>query len=434
MTRVFPYLFLWLAASASAATCPSGKAQWQDWNRENANRLYQGEFRSFVVNPIVETIEGCQSELAKAPDIRACVGPLGRFAKARWWDFQKGHSLGSEVTDQDYMEKVPFPEYLDIPKELKDQEFLSWVNDEAKTESLEKGLAYVEKINATIVDPAMKWITFLYRSQHLPAPDETFALGRFFVYIPGKDFDRYLQFALRSDPNNDLPSAFSVVSVQKTDPVTKQPLAKPLARLKDFWRIRTATGIQLSTRLKVKGALENCYQCHKSALLPITPDPKVFDEKRFGAKVKLVNQLMGNHTDLEPYGIRVADYGPGLGPVNGKLRTKAFLLACAGGKVTDEKRLEVIGKAMNCQNCHDGSTRGLLNYPSAKAKQPTTRKPLTQMYIVDHAKMPPGSKLSKPEREALAECVRREFYQFDTAQPGILQSYLNNDACWTKVP
>ncbi len=436
MTRVFPLILGLFVAVSSVAdpACPKGKDEWRDWAKDQAARLFNGDFRVFVVNPVVETVESCKTVLAAAPAIRACVQPLARFAKARWWDFQPAHTMGLERTDRDYLTKVPFPEFLDIPAELKDQEFLSWVGDMADGPALEKALAYVEKLNAKQTDPKLKWITFLYKSQHLPAPDQTSALGRFFVYIPGKDFDRYLQFALRTDKDEDLPNAFSVVSVQKTDPATGKPLDAPRARMKDFWRIRTNKGIQLSTRLDQKGRLENCYQCHKTPLLPIEPDRADFDEKRFGANVKLVNQLMGDHTDLKYDGLNMDDYGPGLGPVDAKTRTKDFMLSCAGGKVTDEKRLEVIAKAMNCQNCHDGSQRGVLNYPSAKVKQPTSQKPLTRHYVVDYEKMPPGEKLSQPEREALHECLRRELYGTGDQEPGLLRSHLQNKACFDAVP
>lgn len=436
--RGFSALISFLAVGAvalAAPQCPSDKNEWRDWNRARVKLLFQGAFREFVVNPVVDKMEACRAELKAAPEVLACLDPLRRFTKARWWDFQAGHTLGVAIPDTDYMNRVPYPDFLELPIELKDPDFLRWVEDEAETANLEKALAYIERVNAGIADPGKKWLTFIYRSQHLGTPDGTGALGRFFVYVPGKDFDRYFQFGLRDDASNELPKGFSVVSVQKTDPTTGKPLPAALARAKDFWRVRKNGEIQLSTRLKVKGGLENCYQCHKSALLPITPDPAVFDEKRFGKTVKLVNRLMAGYPDLKLFGIDPADYGPGIGPLDSATRTPGFMMACAAGKVSDPKRLEAIRAAMNCQSCHDGSKRGLLNYPSGMLAQPASRKSLVHQYIVDHGRMPPGqTHLTRDERMALAECLRKELYETSDSAPGLLKTWLLSEACWNAIP
>lgn len=421
------------SAALAAGPCPSGKTQWQDWNRVRVEHLFTGDFREYVVNSIVENVELCQPELKAAPAFAECVSPLSRFAKSRWWDLQKGHSMGASFSDADYFDKVPYAEFLELPQELKDPDFLSWVEDERETANLEKALAYIERLNAAKADDE-KWITFLYRSQHLATPDQTGALGRFFVYVPGKDFDRYFQFGLRSNPADELPKAFSVVSVQKTDPSTGKPLPIALARAKDFWRLRRSNGIELSTRFKVKGALENCYRCHKSAVLPIAPDKSVFDEKRFGEKMRLVNRLMKRHASATLFGSDPESYGPGLGPLNPPSRTDNFMKACANGRIADPARLAVIQSAMNCQKCHDGSDRGLLNFPSAKTLQPQSRKTLVHQYVIDHEKMPPGVKLSHEEREVLAGCLKQEFYDDVGGSVGLLKSYLLNESCWNSLP
>jgi hypothetical protein len=429
-----PLLWLSLSARGEAPACQLKAEEWRNYGRIWVDKLFAGDFREHTVTSPVQTLEACASALSVAPEVSRCLDPIRRFTKARWWNYQPGHSMGSSIPDSDYFNKVPYPDFLQIPKELTDKKFLALVEDEAETADLEKALAYVEERNAKAIDPNDKWLTFIYRSQHLATPDGTGALGRFFVYIPGKDFDRFLQFGLRSSPYEDLPNGFSVVSVQKNDPKTGKPLAAPVARLKDFWRIRNGSQITVSTRFDVKGALENCYQCHKTALLPITPDPKVFDDKRFGKTVKLVNELMGGYTDIKLHGMEADDAGPGLGPVDYAGRTGAFMASCAQGRVPDAKRLEAIRDAMNCQNCHDGSTRGLLNFPSAHVLQPHSRKTLVRQYIVDHKKMPPGhSDFTPVERQVLNDCLKEELYGQSEAQPGLLKTWLRNDSCWDSV-
>ena len=309
---------------------------------------------------------------------------------------------------------------------------MSWVDDEADAASLEKALAYIERVNADASEP---WSAFIYRSLHLPTADDAAALGRFFVHVPGEDFDRYLQFGLRSDPLSELPNAVSLVSVQKTDPESGKPLPAPLARATDLWRIREGGATTLSTRFDVKGIVQNCYECHKTPLLPITPDAFVFDERRFGKTLKSVNERMASYRGLRFFGLDPADYGPGIGPVDSPRRTREFMEACSAGSISDPGQLVRIENAMNCQGCHDGTYRGELNFPSALHPQPTSGRSLVWMYVVEHGTMPLGRvDLTREDRAVLAECLRLELYGDFGSMPGLLEEWLAAKACWGALP
>ena len=424
------------SAASAGPLCLTEKREWRDWSRAQVSRIFEGDFGEDVIAPVVDRLGACEWQLSAAPKIQDCLSPLSRFARALSWDFQPGHSMGLAVSDADYFDKGPYPDFLELPKELKDQEFLSWVqDDEGATSSLDKALAYVDKVNAGISEPSSKWITFTYRSLHLPTADDAQALGRFFVYVPGKNFDRYLQFGLRSHASEELPNAISLISVQKMDPATGKPLPTPLARAKDLWRLRQGGTIKLSTRFDVKGVVQNCYECHKTPLLPITPDASVFDENRFGGKVRQVNKLMTSYSGLKFFGLDPKDYGPGIGPVSPASRTTGFMKACSSGKISDARRLEGLKRAMSCQNCHNGAVRGALNFPSAKSLQPVSGRSLVRMYVVDHGKMPPGQEhLTREEREVLAECLRVELYGDSDLIPGLLKEWLLSEDCWDELP
>ncbi|HVK71421.1 MAG TPA: hypothetical protein VM694_43510, partial [Polyangium sp.] len=89
-----------------------------------------------------------------------------------------------------------------------------------------------------------------------------------------------------------------------------------------------------------------------------------------------------------------------------------------------------LGEAMQCAKCHDGDWRGELNYPSGIRMQPQGGS-LMSWYVVNHQKMPLGmTDLSLVERQALVMCLNAEYYQGHGNQPGLLASWMLQEACW----
>jgi hypothetical protein len=124
-------------------------------------------------------------------------------------------------------------------------------------------------------------------------------------------------------------------------------------------------------------------------------------------------------------------YGPSIGPVKGPFRNAAFLKACAGDRVPDSRRRERIAEAMNCVKCHNGKRRGGLNYPSGTFPLPEG-DPLVHRYVARYGAMPPGATdLTEPEREALAECLKQEFYEDFQGKQGVFKAWMTNDECWS---
>ena len=413
------FLFSLALSSASySEPCPKTDAEWEALSHQQISRFLQTDSSS-LLRTFAKHFEKCKVEDPKAAK---CLQPWKGFVTAKSYSMTPGHTLNLPISDNDYYSKMDFPEMLELPKELKTQEFLSILRNDSDPDYKSEALKYIEKLGKK------DWIAFHYNSQHLPTPDGSRALGRFFIFVPGVQFDRYIQFGLRASTSAKLPNSVSSVAVQKTDKSGK-PLKTPEVRIKDFWRVYDNSGnIRVSTRLKEAGRLENCYDCHKSHILPITPEPASFDQSKFETLVKKVNARMGSYGSMAYPGLTPEAYGPGMGPAD-KVRSDAYLTACTG--VADKSSLARLRDAMRCTDCHDGYTRGTLNYPSGKSNQLSFFKTsLLHSYVVKNQKMPPGEELSQTERNALASCLVKEYYDGVGSEAGIFPAWLQNQSCW----
>lgn len=422
------FFSFWAAAFVSvtgvSAPCPEIEAEWRAWVKKEIPRVFAADLKASALQTTARFFDNC----TPPPEVAKCVEPLKRFSSSVSRVLKPGHQLGNLVSDVEYYDKVDYPEMLEVPAELKDQRFLKWM-DENDAPALDSALKYIDDINKKFEKPEEKWIAFIYRSQHLYTPDGTGALGRFFVYIPHKDYDRHLQVGLQHDPQEDTASSLSVVAVQKTEKETGKPLAVTKSRFKDFWRTRKDGKIKVSTRLIEAGELENCYDCHKHSVLPITPNPNHFDKDRFGPAVRRVNAVMANYRSINPEGFDVEAFGPGIGPEVSPLRTLEFLRNCTEGKVKED-RLPKIASSMKCASCHNNASRGRLNFPSGKMRQPITNT-LVHDYVVKHKRMPLGeTDLSDSERAALVKCLVKEYYTGFDGKPGLLRAWLEQESCW----
>ncbi len=427
-----------------SANCPNNTdpVNWKKWQALKVEELFKSRFSSKTAFTIRKEFDECLKLIDASAETKECTYHLNQFATSRSWSALKGHSLGASMTDFEYESNVPYPEMLELPKQLaENQEFLKALDERSDLSAppmYEKAFEVIEKINAKISDPKLKWIPFVYDSQHLATPDGTDSMGRFFIYIPHSDYDRFLQFGIQRDPNLPLSKSFSTVSVQKTDPLTHQLLSIPRGRMKDFWRLRDKEGnVSLSTRLKVMGSMENCQNCHKNLLLPIHPEPTTFDKYRFQVSVDKVNEIMRGYGHVSGDGWVHNANGPGMGPEESAVRTDEFIRQCSNGAVTTVQDIEKVKSAMNCTQCHDGLYRGTLNYPSGNYTLPVSENSswgtLIDHYIIKHKLMPPYQEdLSDIERKSVAVCLKAEYYQDFKGQTGLLKSWLLQKECWKR--
>jgi hypothetical protein len=272
------------------------------------------------------------------------------------------------------------------------------------------------------------------------------------IFVPGPVFDRWIQLGRRlpGEEYRNRPNIESMLVVQKQD-AQGRPLAKPKVRFVDYWRqysdkspsqsfyssgppSETGTKINLTPRLAVNGAAggENCYQCHKSGVLPFNPEAGSVTSPKDLELVKSFNSRIASYGAPDLDGAVDTDaYGPPMGPPD-RTRSDEFLDSCSmlAKSPTKAKSYEKIRNAMNCAMCHDGQQMGALNYPFGR----NMYEMLLKSYVIDTGKMPPGhSDLTSDERKGLANCLSREYYgaPFDkTPTTGLFQDWIaNKPAC-----
>ena len=196
-----------------------------------------------------------------------------------------------------------------------------------------KGHAYIEALNKTIENPHEKMISLTFHSNHLSSIDDSRTSGRFLVFVPGDKIDRFYQFAIREVRSVPISNSISLISVQKKSLETNEALDRPVAYFADLWRQRDGDKFTITTRLNEAKKLENCYLCHKSALINIYPEKQRFSESLFGSHLSTVNEKISGYAKAIIAHLDTSEFGPRLGADNEKLQTDSFLKACSKGKI-----------------------------------------------------------------------------------------------------
>lgn len=167
--------------------------------------------------------------------------------------------------------------------------------------------------------------------------------------------------------------------------------------------------------------LSKCYSCHPSGLRPVIPAAQGTKAAGDGRAVKpegtmlagadLPSQLDGvkdltSHLAVfGPAGYQAPEEGPPFGPSNRSGRAE-FVEAGCGVRLAPDRRQAVVDR-MDCETCHDGSSRGILN---AGTNLGTIRHKVAKNM---EAPMPPGvteqDGLSPAEREILFTCLKAEY-------------------------
>lgn len=288
-----------------------------------------------------------------------------------------------------------------------------------------------------------------------------------FVYIPGdkttppSTFDRFLQLTLPEDPpelreepvpSNPVPSKADYTEGSKNKKFPNSMAMITAQRGKDGEPgniVLTSFGRSSTSYHGNFSNITNCFSCHPSGLLPISPMGyrTLPGEKSLPEDVKKkisdLNDIMSGYGKLN-WGAGKQrffipeEYGPPKGALSprgemvtysGKtipLDSDEFLNYCmdnAPNEVTytslrkdrewkfkkeadlvfDRSRVK---KAMNCASCHDGNYRGILNEAISTGM-------LRYRIFVDHS-MPPHLPLNVNEKLALENCLNlRYLYELD---------------------
>jgi hypothetical protein len=409
------------AASLDRLDCPKSMNPLPAWLDKELAAFKEARYQTGGAWMYAQ-LKKCKTPDGQALEILPELTNILRFTKIMDQGIREKHMMKLAVTDEEYIAAAP-PGLLDLPEDLKTQEFL-----QALDRNLEDGgaeaLAYVDRVNEGKPE-SMKYKRFIFDSQFLSTPDFSKSMTRFFVHVPGDDFDRFLQFGLRDDRNKVQASSVSVVSIQKRDLQTHQKLEKPQAWYHDWFRKRTTEGVVFSTRLKETNSLESCYGCHSAALLPIYPEASTFDALQFQVELAAVNEVVRSFSNAEPAMVNRQDFGPALGPVDYPGRTPEFFQQCAGDLMSHPTSIQKVAQAMNCSSCHNDVYRPALRSPMASLSQ-IPRDSIVKVLVTEQKSMPPSADLSDAERDAVVKCLNFEYFAFGSAEQGLMDKWLRN--------
>lgn len=403
-----------------ALNCPPHMEPFEEWLNSELQSFKESQYKTggaWIYSQLMEC-KGRQGEnIQDIPSLKH----LHRFTRIFWRGLDEKHSLRLEIPDDDYLKNAP-KGALEIPQDLKNPEFLKLLDDHL-ADSGQKVIGYIDQINQE-KDIKNKYNRFIFRSQFLPTPDEAQTFLRLFIYVPGDKFDRFLQFGLHENKLGPLSNSISIIAILKKDIHTGLLLPKPQAWYYDYYRIRRTNTQYLSSRLQETGALENCYGCHSSALLPVYPQKESFDFEKFGGNLQKVNEVIAKYSSAEPALTNMNNFGPPLGPIENPARTEDFFQICA--PELEKNSRERIHKAMACSSCHNDTIKPALRFPMASLSQ-LDRDSIVKVLIEDEKIMPPRSNLNQEERNALVQCLYLEYFGYENDAVGLLEQWLRGE-------
>lgn len=344
------------------------------------------------------------------------------------------NALDMDITDRQYLGFIaPNVQFPDL---LRSQEFLHLMK---KPDGYREAVRMIEAQNATLPGEK-KWVVQPFRAQFIKSVDKT-TYGRMLVLVPnvrsasGKILDRWILFAIAT-PDMEAPEELSVSMIATVRDPAKPGTHKAYAA--DFLRIQNPQTERidiLPNYLFNLNPSKNCYDCHKTGVLPIFPKTVY----RFGPDGRLVADPAGakgltsmSERLVQMYGktdwvhMDSGDFGPALG--DSRDRSDAFVLEATSGLDLPSASIPKIREAMNCVRCHGDLVK--IDYPLAvrtdrDIKSFETKKGMVQTYV-ESGLMPPNNTLSSAERQGLWRCLMKEYFDSST-QAGSFVEWLRGE-------
>lgn len=432
--------------------------EWRQWRDAEISHILQptyplkGEMllcKDQVVQRSAAAYAGIETALRAKPGLFApttelgrAMGPFVAFVKAQHWmalrdaGDHETHALGMDISDRDYYDyAIPFAE---LPPLLKSPEFLQAMSTPA---TYKNAVAQIEAANARL-PLADRWKVVPFRSQFILSVDIT-TYGRMLVLAPnqpapdGGTIDKWVLFAIAT-PEMDPATEISSVSVIATHRPARAP-GKVASYGLDYMRVKDAATGKITPTAVIHLPLDspfksdNCYDCHKAAVIPLHPKVEytfapsgALIEKPAHAPSSLgaINELIKAYGPPDFGHQQAAAYGPSMGPQK-RPRTDAFIAAAAAGTGIDPASYARIRKAMECSSCHNDFAP--INFlQAARAAQEVdsfeSRQGIVQT-MIESGLMPPDNRLSRQERQALWQCLSKEYLDL-SSQTGVFIEWL----------
>lgn len=362
-----------------------------------------------------------------------------RFTRAEHWMGLHGepHALGMDIPDKDYWAYAA--PYVGFPELLRSQTFL---RDMSKPATYQAAVDMIEEHNSGLPGD-QKWIVFPFKAQFIKSVDQT-TYGRLLVLVPnvvmpdGKVLDRWILFAVATPDLNPVPGVRSVSVIGDLRDPTVPGVSKVF--FSDYMRQTDASSGRIAPYpnfLMDSNPSKNCYECHKTGVLPIKPEiaykfdangTLVPDSGALDAMPDRLNSLIASYGRSDLGHMDTDAYGPSLGSV-GRDRSDDFIASATDDRPVSTSCYDKIRADMNCSKCHDSFAK--INYLLAvktdgDVKSYEAKQGLVQTSI-EKGYMPPGNNLTVTERHALWECVSKEYLDLDRTR-GVFVDWLRGSS------
>jgi len=352
-----------------------------------------------------KTLEPALGHLRNDPELDKALGNFARFVttqvRTAYYnsDGKYTHALGFEFEDQEYWDRVSGD--LKLPPLLRSREFLSGLSH---PQTYGQAIDLIEAHNRNLSNER-KWIVLPYRSRFLKSADTT-TYGRLLVVVPaqrdtsGAPIDLWVQFAISApgETTASNPVSVSVISVHRG-------VGRSTATMSDFMRQTDTTTGKINlvpTMMLTKNPSKNCYDCHKSAVLPIHPKSLIPIGTANDSIAEKLNDRIAGYGKCEMDFVAESAYGPTIGA------TTEPIVEGAGLSPESTKRIR---DAMKCGSCH--SQTSSINYPAAADTNIgflvfEEKRGLAQTYV-EKGWMPPANNLSESERKVLWKSLSKQY-------------------------
>ncbi len=416
--------------------------QWSKWRDGQISQIFDPTFeladgKGLLRQDVVEKCGKAQSFLAplladpgflKDPERSKALTNFVRFTSSldrlnrQSSDSFQSNALGMDISDPEYFAEAG--PYVQFPPLLKSQAFLKAMSDPA---TYRKATDMIAEENLRL-PTSRRWVVFPFRAQFIPSVDGS-TYGRMLVLVPnellpdGRILDRWLMFAIAT-PDMVTPPDIRSVSLIATVRDPKKPGVSD-GYFADYMRNpdSNSSDITLDPTFTVRPSpSKTCYDCHKTAVLPIHPkyglkfteDARIVRDNlasaiplRVDEKIALYGKTNFRH--LEP-----DSFGPPIGQ-SGRVRTDRFF---ADSTNVPSDSFPKLRAAMNCTSCHDGwfSVNSWLALRSDQEERSfESKQGLLQTYI-EQGLMPPGNRLNPDERHALWQALTKEYCDLKTGK------------------
>lgn len=400
----------------------------------------QGLTTAATVEETLRTLRSCaQSEPTAFARALPCLQNALEWSQvlredfAGFGAFATSQSLAS-VGSASYSEGagLEFPEMMSMPSVLSQNPLASLIDQ--STRSALPLTQLREALNAVNRNrPENRRILMTAFTSTFPSPGG--GRGRLLFYVPGENFEQWIQFA-RPFPDNEQLAAnnVSIVGIQthtRRNLQARRVLERPLERLSDFtWRLNEQGRLVAAPRLIQSMAnplhgSRDCFMCHTSGTVAVSRDVATSFSESERREFAQMNRTLSRHSNIRlEFSGSLVDQLPIGGTVD-RPRPDAFLQTCARG--VNQDRYPALRQAMNCARCHDGS--------QLRALHPFDSNATIRTHI-EGGSMPLGeSPLPTGERSAIIRCLTQEYESQvrQWAETPQFRRWVENASCWQSL-